>query len=112
MKLGRKKKEAGAQTQARGFHYDVIVSPIITEKSTRVSEQNKVMFNVRLDANKTDIKSAVEALFNVKVKSVNTLIRLGKEKRFRDTMGKLTDTKKAIITLAEGQSINLEGGVK
>jgi large subunit ribosomal protein L23 len=111
MKLGRKKKEA-ASTAARGYHYDVIVSPIITEKSTRVSEQNKVMFNVRLEANKTDIKSAVEALFNVKVKSVNTLVRLGKKKRFRDTMGKLSDTKKAVITLVEGQSINLEGGVK
>ena len=112
MKLGRKKKDAGAQAQARGFHYDIIVSPIVTEKSTRVGEQNKVMFNVRLDANKPDIKAAVEALFNVKVKSVNTLVRLGKQKRFRNTIGKLSDTKKAVITLAEGQTINLEGGVK
>jgi len=111
MKLGRKKKEA-VSTAARGYHYDVIVSPIVTEKSTRVSEQNKVMFNVRLDANKQDIKSAVEALFAVKVKSVNTLVRLGKQKRFRNTEGKLSDTKKAIITLAEGQTINMENGVK
>lgn len=111
MKLGRKKKETTGAT-ARAYHYDVIVSPIVTEKSTRLSEQNKVMFNVRLDAGKQDIKSAVEALFNVKVTSVNTLVRLGKQKRFRNTMGKLSDTKKAIITLAEGQTINLEGGVK
>lgn len=111
MKLGRKKKEAAA-TSARGFHYDIIVSPIVTEKSTRVSEQNKVMFNVRLDSNKQDIKNAVEALFSVKVKSVNTLVRLGKEKRFRNTVGKLSDTKKAIVTLAEGQTINMENGVK
>lgn len=105
-----KKKETAAE--ARAFHYDVIVSPVITEKSTAASEHNKVMFNVRLDANKKDIKSAVEALFNVKVANVNTLVRLGKQKNFRNTKGKLSDTKKAIITLAEGQSINLEGGVK
>mgnify|MGYP003395386390 CR=1 FL=1 len=96
MKKAAKKSE---QTVARGYHYDVIVSPVITEKSTRASEHNKVMFNVRLDAGKKDI-------------SVNTLVRLGKEKRFRGTTGKLSDTKKAIITLAEGQTINLEGGVK
>ena len=108
--MSKAKKQASAA--ARAFHYDVIVSPVITEKSTRISEQNKVMFNVRLDAGKKDIKDAVEALFSVKVKSVNTLVRMGKQKRFRNTMGKLSDTKKAIITLAEGQNINLEGGVK
>jgi large subunit ribosomal protein L23 len=108
--MSKAKKQVAAT--ARGYHYDVIVSPVVTEKSTRISEQNKVMFNVRLDAGKQDIKTAVEALFGVKVKSVNTLVRLGKQKRFRNTMGKLSDTKKAIITLAEGQSINLEGGVK
>lgn len=105
-----KAKAKTASTQARPYHYDVIVSPVITEKSTAVSEQNKVMFNVRLDATKSDIKSAVEALFNVKVKSVNTLIRLGKEKRFRNTLGKQSDVKKAVVTLAEGQSINMEAG--
>ncbi len=110
MKLGRKKKEA--TTTARAYHYDVIVSPVITEKSTRLSEQNKVMFNVRLDSTKADIKSAVEALFSVKVANVNTLRRMGKMKRFRNTIGQQSDTKKAIITLAEGQTINLEGGVK
>lgn len=107
-----KKAKKVAATNARGYHYDIIVSPIVTEKSTRLSEQNKVMFNVRLDAKKPDIKAAVEALFAVKVKSVNTLVRLGKEKNFRNTTGKLSDTKKAVITLAEGQTINLEGAVK
>lgn len=101
-----------ATSEIRGYHYDVIVSPIITEKSTAASEQNKVMFNVRLESTKADIKSAIEALFNVKVASVNTLRRLGKTKRFKNVLGKQNDTKKAIITLVEGQSINLEGGVK
>ncbi len=109
MKLKRKKEAAST---ARAYHYDVIVSPVITEKSTMASEQNKVVFNVRLDANKEDIKSSVEAVFGVKVTKVNTLVRLGKQKLFRGTKGKQVDTKKAIITLAEGQSINLEGGVK
>lgn len=107
-----KKAAKKATAVLRDYHYDVIVSPVITEKSTMVSEQNKVMFNVRLDANKKDIKSAVEGIFGVKVQSVNTLVRQGKNKRFRNTMGKQSDTKKAIIRLAEGQTINLEGGVK
>jgi large subunit ribosomal protein L23 len=106
-----KAKKATA-TQARAYHYDVIVSPIVTEKSTAASEHNKVMFNVRLESTKTDIKSAVEALFNVKVAKVNTLVRLGKTKRFRNTVGKQSDVKKAIITLAEGQSIDISSGVK
>jgi large subunit ribosomal protein L23 len=110
MKLGRKKKEAVAHAQ--DWHYDVIVSPVITEKSTAAGEQNKVLFNVRLDASKSDVKAAVEKLFNVKVAKVNTLVRMGKTRRFRNTLGKLSDTKKAIITLAEGQTLNLEGGVK
>lgn len=112
MKLGRKKKDAAAQAAATARNYDVIVSPVITEKSTAVSEQNKVIFNVRLDANKQEVKEAIQNIFGVKVKSVNTLVRLGKEKRFRNTIGKQSDVKKAIITLAEGQTINLEGGVK
>ena len=109
MKKATKKTEA---VTARAYHYDVIVSPVVTEKSTAASEFNKVIFNVHLDSTKEDIKSAVEALFNVKVAKVNTLRRLGKTRRFRNTLGKLSDTKKAIITLAEGQSINLETGVK
>lgn len=111
MKLGRKKKSEANNT-ATARNYDVIVSPVITEKSTAVSEQNKVVFNVRMDANKSEVKDAIQNIFGVKVKSVNTLIRLGKEKRFRNTIGKQSDVKKAIITLEAGQSINLEGGVK
>ena len=108
-------KKAKAKTGtavARAYHYDVIVSPIVTEKSTAASEHNKVMFNVHLDATKADVKSAIEALFNVKVAKVNTLRRLGKTRRFRNTVGKLSDTKKAIITLVEGQQIDLSSGVK
>jgi large subunit ribosomal protein L23 len=112
MKLGRKKKTSAAAPQARAFHYDVILSPVITEKSTRVSEQGKFMFNVHKDANKEAIKSSVEALFGVKVTKVNTLNRLGKVKRFRNTEGKRQDTKKAVVTLAEGQSIDFSSGVK
>ncbi len=110
MKLGRKKKEAA--TQPRAYHYDVILSPVVTEKSTAATEQGKFLFNVHLDANKEDIKSAIEALFAVKVTKVNTLKRLGKIKRFRNTTGKRQDTKKAVVTLAEGQSIDFSAGVK
>ncbi len=113
MKLGRKKKDAtAAAPNARAYHYDIIVSPVITEKSTAASEHNKVLFNVHLDASKADIKSAVEALFNVKVAKVNTLVRQGKTKRFKNVMGKHSDVKKAIITLVAGQTINLEGGAR
>jgi large subunit ribosomal protein L23 len=106
------KKAVKKKTGAQAWHYDVIVSPIITEKSTAASEQNKVLFNVRLDADKPSIKAAVETLFNVKVKKVNTLVREGKTRRFRNVEGKLSDTKKAIITLAEGQSVDISAGVK
>ena len=92
-------------------HYDVILSPVITEKSTAASEQDKVIFNVSLESTKADIKSAVEALFNVKVEKVNTLRRLGKTKRFRGVLGKRSDVKKAIVTLAEGQSIDITTGL-
>lgn len=109
MKKAAKKKE---NTVARAYHYDVIVSPVITEKSTAASEQNKFLFNVTLDASKEDIRSAVESLFKVKVTKVNTLVRLGKNKRFRNVMGKKSDMKKAIVTLAAGQSIDLSSGVK
>ncbi|MFW0776387.1 MAG: 50S ribosomal protein L23 [Rickettsiales bacterium] len=108
----KRKKKTDASNTPRAYHYDVLVSPVVTEKSTMASEYNKVMFNVRMDAGKQDIKAAVEALFGVKVKNVNTLIREGKQKRFRGTLGKQNDTKKAMVTLAEGQTIDLEGGVK
>ena len=92
-------------------HYDVIVSPAITEKSTMVSEQNQVVFNVARRASKTEIKAAVEALFGVKVTAVNTLLRKGKTKRFRGIAGRQTDVKKAYVTLAEGQSIDVSTGL-
>lgn len=107
--IGKAKKKESAGI--RQYHYDVIVSPVITEKSTAASEQGKFLFNVRLDAGKEAIKSAVEALFKVKVTKVNTLNRMGKTKRFRNTVGKHQDTKRAIVTLAEGQSIDLSAGV-
>ena len=91
--------------------YDVIVSPSITEKSTLVSEHNQVIFNVRRDATKPDIKAAVEQLFNVKVKAVNTLNRKGKVKRFKGIMGKRSNVKKAIVTLEEGQRIDITTGL-
>lgn len=92
-------------------HYDVIVSPAITEKSTMVSEANQVIFNVARTASKPEIKAAVEALFSVKVTAVNTLVRKGKVKRFRGTRGRQSDVKKAIVTLAEGQSIDIATGL-
>lgn len=92
-------------------HYDVIVSPAITEKTTLVSEHNQVVFNVARDASKPEIKAAVEALFNVKVKAVNTLIRKGKLKRFRGIQGRQSNVKKAIVTLVEGQSIDVATGL-
>ena len=91
--------------------YDVIISPSITEKSTMVSEHNQVVFNVRRSATKPEIKSAVEQLFNVKVKAVNTLNRKGKVKRFKGIIGKRSDVKKAIITLEDGQSIDVTTGL-
>lgn len=92
-------------------NYDIIVSPVVTEKSTLASEQNQVVFNVARDASKPDIKRAVEGLFGVKVTSVNTILRKGKQKRFRGHLGRQSDVKKAIVTLAEGQSIDVTTGL-
>ena len=92
-------------------HYDVIKSPVITEKSTAASEHNKVIFNVASSATKADIKAAVEALFKVKVTAVNTLVRKGKLKRFRGILGRQGNVKRAIITLAEGQTIDVTTGL-
>jgi len=92
-------------------HYDVIVSPVITEKSTMASESNQVVFNVAKNASKPAIKRAVEALFGVKVTAVNTLVRKGKTKRFRGIAGRQSDVKKAVVTLAEGQSIDVTTGL-
>lgn len=92
-------------------HYDVIRSPVITEKSTIAAEQNKVVFNVAKSATKPQIKAAVEALFKVKVEKVNTLVRMGKVKRFKGFVGKQDDVKKAVVTLAEGQRIDVTTGL-
>lgn len=91
--------------------YDVILAPVVTEKSTRVSEHNQVIFKVRKDATKPEIKAAVEGLFGVKVTAVNTLVQKGKMKRFRGRVGFRSDVKKAIVTLAEGQSIDVTTGI-
>jgi len=92
-------------------HYDVIVSPAITEKSTMLGENNQVVFNVARTASKLDIKAAVEALFKVKVKAVNTQNRKGKTKRFKGIKGRTSDVKKAVVTLAEGHSIDVTTGL-
>ena len=92
-------------------NYDVIVSPVITEKASLAAEQNQVVFNVARDASKPEIKRAVEGLFGVKVTAVNTVLRKGKVKRFRGHMGKQSDIKKAIVTLAEGQAIDVTTGL-
>ena len=92
-------------------HYDVILAPVITEKSTLASEANQVVFNVAKTATKPAIKQAVEALFGVKVKAVNTFLRKGKTKRFRGIKGRQSDVKKAVVTLAEGQSIDVTTGL-
>ncbi len=91
--------------------YQVIESPVITEKSTKGNEQNKVTFNVALDATKPEIKKAVEDIFKVKVTDVNTLRVKGKTKRFRGIPGQRRDRKKAIVTLAEGSSIDIASGL-
>jgi large subunit ribosomal protein L23 len=92
-------------------HYDVIVSPVITEKATMASDFNQVVFKVRRDATKPQIKAAVERLFDVKVTSVNTLVRKGKTKMFRGTQGRQSDVKKAVVTLAEGHKIDVTTGL-
>lgn len=92
-------------------HYDVIVSPVVTEKSTMASENNQVVFNVARKASKPEIKAAIETLFGVKVTGVNTMVRKGKVKRFRGTIGRQSDVKRAIVTLAEGQSIDIATGL-
>lgn len=91
--------------------YDVILSPVITERATSLSEYNKVVFKVANTATKPQIKEAVEKLFDVKVKSVNTLVRKGKVKRFKGVVGRQSDFKRAIVTLVEGHSIDVTTGL-
>mgnify|MGYP000277003242 CR=1 FL=1 len=92
-------------------HYNIIVSPVITEKATAASEQNKVVFRVSRDATKPQIKAAVEALFDVKVTGVNTIVQKGKTKKWKGEAYRRSDFKKAIVTLAEGQSIDVTTGI-
>ena len=92
-------------------HYDVIIAPVITEKATVASEHNQVLFKVRRNATKPQIKAAVEKLFDVKVKAVNTLVRKGKFKQSRGSAGLQSDTKKAIVTLEEGHQIDITTGL-
>jgi large subunit ribosomal protein L23 len=92
-------------------HYDTIIAPVVTEKSTLLSEYNKVVFRVPLTATKDQVKAAVEALFKVNVTAVNTVVTKGKVKRFKGIPGKRSDTKKAIVTLAKGQSIDITTGL-
>jgi large subunit ribosomal protein L23 len=92
-------------------HYDIIRNPVVTEKSTMASEHSQVVFDVQIDATKPEIKAAVEALFSVKVQAVNTLVRKGKVKRFRGQLGVRNDVKKAIVTLAPGQTIDITTGL-
>lgn len=101
--------EASRLADAR--HFDVILSPVITEKATAQSEHNQVVFKVRRDATKPEIKAAIERLFDVKVERVNTLLRKGKTRVFRGTRGRTSDVKKAIVTLAEGQKIDVTTGL-
>jgi large subunit ribosomal protein L23 len=92
-------------------HYDVVLAPHITEKSTMVSEHNAVVFKVANDASKPQIKAAIEALFNVSVTKVNTILTKGKTKKWKGTPYRRSDSKKAIVTLAEGQSIDITSGI-
>lgn len=88
-------------------HYDVVVAPVITEKSTILSENNQVVFEVAIDANKVEIKDAIEALFDVSVTAVNTIRVKGKTKRFRGIPGRRKDVKKAVVTLKDGDMIDI-----
>ena len=97
--------------ELKPHHYDVIRRPLITEKSTLVAEENKIVFEVAIDADKKAIKEAVEALFKVDVTKVNTILQKGKTKRFKGHLGRRNDIKKAIVTLAEGQSVDITTGL-
>ena len=103
------KKQPQKAPEAR--HYDVVLAPHITEKSTMLSETNSVVFRVASGATKPEIKEAIEALFGVTVTGVNTLVTKGKTKRWKGKPYQRSDVKKAIVTLAEGQSIDVTSGI-
>ncbi|GLQ21729.1 50S ribosomal protein L23 [Algimonas porphyrae] len=96
---------------ANAKHYDTVLTPVITEKSTIVAENNQIVFEVPLSSNKTEIKAAVEQLFNVSVTAVNTILTKGKTKRFRGRLGRRSDVKKAIVTLKDGDTIDIATGL-
>ena len=96
---------------SKEHYYNIIKSPVISEKGTLISEQNQVVFNVARDATKPAIKKAVEGLFGVKVKAVNTLVRKGKSRRFKGQPAMLSDVKKAYVTLEEGQRLDVTTGL-
>jgi large subunit ribosomal protein L23 len=91
--------------------YDILLGPMVTEKGTRLSEHGQIVFKVRMDANKAQIRKAVEGLFDVKVTKVNTIRVTGKTKIFRQTVGRRSNYKKAIVTLSEGQNIDYLSGL-
>jgi large subunit ribosomal protein L23 len=109
--FSRKRSEAAPKQAINISHYDVILSPHITEKATLLSEHNAVVFKVAGGASKPQIKAAVEALFSVNVTGVNTIVAKGKSKRWKGTPYQRSDFKKAIVTLAEGQSIDITTGI-
>jgi len=92
-------------------NYDVIIAPVVTEKSTLASEHSQIVFDVAIDASKLEIKAAIEDLFSVKVKAVNVNVRKGKVKKFRGISGRRKDVKKAIVTLVDGQTIDISTGL-
>ncbi len=100
-----------SKIKAKNKHFDLILKPVVTEKSTVGVENNQVTFKVALNATKPEIKEAIESVFGVKVNAVNTLRQQGKVKRFRGVVGKRPDYKKAIVTLAEGETIDITTGV-
>lgn len=102
---------AKLRNPSRERMYEVLRRPLITEKATLLSEHNQVSFEVALNASKPEIKAAVEKLFNVKVTAVNTSVTKGKQKRFRGQLGRRSDWKKAVVTLAEGNSIDITTGL-
>ena len=103
--------KAAKKAQVDINHYDVVLAPHITEKSTLLSEHNAVVFKVAGDASKPQIKAAVEALFGVNVTGVNTIVQKGKTKRWKGRPYTRSDVKKAIVTLADGQSIDITTGI-
>jgi large subunit ribosomal protein L23 len=105
------KLRAQAKNLSREAMYDIVRAPVITEKATLLTERNQVVFRVAQDANKLEIKAAIETLFGVKVLGVNTLVQKGKNKRFKGRPGVRSDVKKAYVQLAEGQSIDLTTGL-